>query len=108
MSLVELLRAGRRLGAPETVWWRTSQMQLSRPQWPRGPELVCGIQRALRPLRALVRAVLLFRDAHRCRAGASRSRAVLASLRLQDAEPLPGAGRLHEREELPDHDRRAA
>ncbi len=57
----------------------------------RRPELVHRIQRADRPVGALVRALRLFRHAHRRRPRRARPAARAAPLRLQDLHALSGA-----------------
>ena len=73
----------------------------------RRPELVHRVQRAGGPVGALVRAVRLFRDADRRRAGRARPADGVAPLRLPHLLDLPGARRLHERAQLPDQHRDA-
>src|SRR5579864_3098883 len=77
-----------------------------RRQW--RAELVHRIQCAGRPLGAHLRPLLVLRYPH-CR-GPCRARPAggAAALRLSHVFALSGARRLHEREELPDHHRRAA
>ena len=74
----------------------------------RRAELVHRIQRAGGPVGALVRPLRLFRHAHRRRPRRARAAGRAAPLRLSHVFALSGARRLHERAQLPDHDRRAA
>ena len=77
-----------------------------REQW--RAELVHRIQRARRAVVALVRPLLLFRDPHCLGPRRARPAAGAAPLRLLDALALSGLWRLHERAQLPDHDRHPA
>ena len=73
----------------------------------RRAELVHRVQRARRTVRALVRTLCLLRDPDRRRPGRTRAADGAAPMRLPYVLDLSGARRLHERQELPDHDRDA-
>ena len=71
-------------------------------------DLVFRIQRLDRPVRALLRALRLFRHPHRSRPRRPRTAACVEPVRLPDFYALSGPGRVHECARLPeDHRHRA-
>ena len=73
-----------------------------------GPSWYTEYNVLVRPFGALVWPLCVFRHPHCRRPGDARIAEGAAALRLSDLLALSGLRRLHEREELPDHDRRAA